>query len=184
MRVKKSESPFGNEKRPGTGVKSIVIQLAKKISCAEQEPAWICGKNISKSRLRLWQKRWNAWTISFSAGFRFHGVSLPVLVVAMACSIAGAKICKMCGKDPTGKASGLAWIHGTWCACAHHPAVGMSRGSVGHTASCSSSFIKKEPVALTQAMPFEARCLCGSAQGVCADWFAPFGCRRRCWVKR
>ena len=57
----KAKAPF----RPGTGVKSIVIQLAKKISWAEHKPAWICGKNVSKSRLRPWQKRWNAWQIPF-----------------------------------------------------------------------------------------------------------------------
>ena len=49
------------------------------------------------------------------------------------------RVYKRCGKGPTGKASGLARTHGTWCVCAHRPAVGMSQGSMGHTASFSYS---------------------------------------------
>ena len=69
-----------------------MIQLAKKTSSVEQEPAWICGKNTSKTRLWPWKKRWNAWRIHIRVGIWFHSVSLPVFVVAMACSIAGARI--------------------------------------------------------------------------------------------
>ena len=101
------------------------------------------GKNISMSRLRPWQKRWNAWNISFSAGFGFVVCCCQSLWLQWPAVLCVSRFCKRCGKDPTGKASGLAWIHGTWCACAHHPAVGMSWGSMGHTASCSSSFSRR-----------------------------------------
>ena len=46
---------------------------------------------------------------------------------------------KRCGKGPTGKASGLAWTHGTWCVHVHQPAIGMSWRNMGHTQSFSSS---------------------------------------------
>ena len=98
----------------------------------------------------------------------------------MACSLVGAKILqKDVGKGPIGKASGLAWIHGTLCVCAHHPAVGMSWGSMGPHSELFFFLIKKEPVALTKAVSFDnfdsAETL---AQGVCADCSAPFGSRR------
>ena len=48
------------------------------------------------------------------------------------------RFCKRCGKGPTGKASGLAWTHGTVCVCAPHPPVGMSWGSLGRMASSFS----------------------------------------------
>ena len=38
------------------------------------------------------------------------------------------RFCKRCGQGPIGKAPGLARTHGTWCACVHHPAVGMTQG--------------------------------------------------------
>ena len=60
-------------------------------------------------------------------GIWFRRVSLPSFVLSMVCSIAGAKISEKCGKGPFGKASGLAWTHGTWCMCLHHPAVGLTR---------------------------------------------------------
>ena len=55
-----------------------------------------------------------------------------VVAIVMACSICRHNdFAKRCGRGPTGKASGLAWIHGTWCVYGHHPAVGMSRGNMG-----------------------------------------------------
>ena len=48
---------------------NIMIQLAKKTSWAGQKTAWICWKNNSKTRLRPWQKRRNAWKAPFSDGF-------------------------------------------------------------------------------------------------------------------
>ena len=39
---------MGDGKLPGTGVRSIVIQLAKKISWAEKKLAWICGEEHLK----------------------------------------------------------------------------------------------------------------------------------------
>ena len=38
----------------------MMIQLAKKISKAEQKPVRKCGKNISKTRSRHWRRRWKA----------------------------------------------------------------------------------------------------------------------------
>ena len=76
-----------------------MIQLAKKIFWAEQKLAWICGKNISETRLRPCKKRWNAWNIFFSAGFWFV-VWLQVVVVAMPCSNVGAKILQKMWEGP------------------------------------------------------------------------------------
>ena len=67
---------------------------------------WRCGgqnKNpsgfVSKTRLWLWQKRWNASKIRFSAGFWFVAW-LPVVVIATACSMVGAKILHKISEGP------------------------------------------------------------------------------------
>ena len=62
----------------------------------------------------------------FSCRLLVRSLSLPAFVVAVACSIVGAKILHKMWEGPTGKASGFAWIHGTLHVCAHHPAAGMS----------------------------------------------------------
>ena len=55
-------------------------------------------------------------------------------------------LCQRCGKDRSGKASGLAWTRGTACACARRPPIGTFQGIVGRMASSFSSFIQKESV--------------------------------------
>ena len=47
------------------------------------------------------------------------------------------RFCKRCGKGPFGKASGLAWTHGTVCTCSQRPPIGTSRGSMGRMAFSS-----------------------------------------------
>ena len=53
------------------------------------------------------------------------------------------RLCQRGAKGPTGKASGLAWTLGTWCVCVHLPAIGMTRGSMGHTVSFSSTLARR-----------------------------------------
>ena len=72
-------------------MRNFIIQLAKKISNAEQKPVWNCGKNISMIRWQRWRRRSNAWRQPIKVGIWFHSLSLPTSVVAMAFSIAGAK---------------------------------------------------------------------------------------------
>ena len=136
-----------------------MIQLAKKISWGRtiktpgfvgrtsQRPNCGPGKNVG-----MLQKRWNAWKIPFCAGFCFVAW-LPVVVIAVACSIVGTKILhKIYWKGPTGKVSGLAWIHGTLCVCGHHPAVWSVPVKYGPHSGLFF-FLMKEPVALTKAVP-------------------------------
>ena len=58
-----------------------------------------------------------------------------------------------------GKASGLAWTRGSldpWdrvCACAQRPPIGMSQGKYGPHGKFFFFLIKKEPAALTKAVP-------------------------------
>ena len=122
-----------------TGVSNIMIQLAKKLSLAEQELAWICGKNISKIQWRLWQRRWNAWKLPTNVGIWFVACCCQSWWLQWPAVLWVRRFCKRCEKSPTGKASGLAWTHGTLCVCAHHPATGTSRGSPDRTASSFSS---------------------------------------------
>ena len=105
-----------------------------------KKPAWICGKNTSKTRSWSWQKRWNSWNIPTRVGIWFHKFVVASLVVAMAFSIAGATNLKKMWEGP--------YWEGVWlcldplgCGAfyVHQPAVGMSPGNVGHTASFSSS---------------------------------------------
>ena len=83
-----------------------MIQVAKKISWAAQKLVWLCVKNISKTRLWPWQKRWNAWKIPTRIDIWCHSVSLPLSSQWSAVSWA-RRFCKISGKDPTGKASGF-----------------------------------------------------------------------------
>ena len=56
--------------------------------------------------------------------FGFTACCCQPFVVAMGCSIDGAKILH---KMWDGKASGLTWTHGMLCVCAHHPSSGIFR---------------------------------------------------------
>ena len=77
-----------------------MIQLEKKILWAGLKSAWNCVKNISKSRWRHWQKRWNVWRILLGVDSWFHSLSLPAFFVAMAFGIAGAKILQKMWEGP------------------------------------------------------------------------------------
>ena len=90
--------------------------------------------------------------------------------------------CKICGKGPIGKASGLTWTHRMLCVCAHHPASGMS-GKYGPHSELFFFLIKKEPFALTKAVGVQALCSCGDAESMCIDWSAPDGSREHICVK-
>ena len=110
-------------------------------------------------------------------GARCDGLAFGlVFVVANRGGCNGLQYCgcedlaKYVVKGPTGKASGLAWIHGTLCVCAHHPAIGMSRKDTGHSASFSSSLSRRSGSHKDSAI--QARGSRGKAQGVCADWSA------------
>ena len=136
--------------------------------------AWICGRNTSKTRLWPWKKRWSAWRILTGVGIWFHSVSLPVLVVAMACSIAGAKICK------TKMWEGPYW-EGVW-PC-------LDPWDVVRLRTSSSYWTDQEKYGPHSELFFflissragsavRALRVCGNAPGVCADWFTPSGSRR------
>ena len=103
-----------------------------------KKSAGIVGGTSQKTRWRLWQRHWNAWSIP--GGWL---LSLPAFVVAMAFIIVGAKICKIRGKGPV--ASGLSWTHGMLWVCAQRPASGTFRGSTGRT---GSSFLLHQEGAL------------------------------------
>ena len=154
----KSERLFGDESVLGR-VRNFMIQLANKISWAEKN-VWICGKNISKTRLRLWQSRWNAWKIPSGAGF---------LVRSLVASRGDCNGLQYCGREDFAKDVGRALLGrrlalpGSMgcCVLAHkHLASGMYLGSAGQMESSFSSIIKKE------LKPF---CSCGDGQGMCFD---------------
>ena len=80
------------------------------------------------------------------------------------------RFCKRGGKGLPGKASGLAWIHGTLCVCARHPAIGTQRAFLLlYREGAGGSF---------EGSSVQALRLCGDAPGVCADWFTPSGSTR------
>ena len=105
--------------------------------------AWVCGKTISKTRLWPWQKRWNAWQIPTRVGFWFHSVSLLVLVVAMweGAYWEGVWLCL----DPWGVVR-LRTSSSSW----------NDLREYGPHSELFFFLIRKEPVALTQAVPFES----------------------------
>ena len=84
--------------------------------------------------------------------------------------------CRQCGKNRSGEVSGLTLTRGTACECVRRPPIGRFQGSLDRMASSFSSLIRRSRWWLRM------RCcqipLCGNAQGVRADWFAPFGSRR------
>ena len=83
------------------------------------------------------RKHCNIGRIIARVGSWFHKFVVASLVVAKAFQHRWRNfVCKRCGKSHTGKASGLAWIHGTWCVNVHHSNV---PGNMGHTASFASS---------------------------------------------
>ena len=155
-----------------------MTQLAKKIFQAGQ-----------KNRLHLWEEHLEDPLAAlakaleclensfFRVGIWFHSLSLPAFVVAIACSIVGAKICKRCGKGPIGKASGLTWTHVMLCVCAQHPASGEIRVArralfLPHQEGASCSH---------KGSAVKALCSCGDAQCMCFDWSTPYGSRRCLW---
>ena len=95
---------------------------------------------------------------------------LPVVVVAMACSIVGAKIFQNKWEGP--------YQEGLWPCLDLWDIVRLRTSSSywnvpGKYGPYSELFflIKKEPVALTGSA-IQARCSRGNAQGGCADWSA------------
>ena len=62
--------------------------------------------------------------------------------------------CQRCGTNLCAKEFGLTWILGTVCACARHPRIGLSQRSMDRTVSSSSSFLKKEPMVLSELVQF------------------------------
>ena len=158
-----------------------MIQLAKKIPWGEQKLASICGKNVSKTRSLPWQKRWNRKK-------PYHGWHLvSQCVVAsfcrrMACSIAGAKMLQKMWEGPYWEGVWPCLDHGTWFVCVHHPAVRMTQ----ETWATQQAFLLpyQEGAGASHAgSAAQALRLCGNAQGVCADWFAPFGSMGCSWIK-
>ena len=154
-----------------------MIQLAKKISWAEQKLAWICGKNISKTRWWPWQKRWNAWKILIRVE---HLVSQ--CVVASLCRRSGFRhrwrkvFAKYVGTEPAGKASALPGSMGRGAftqiikllECPGEIWATQRAFLLPHQEGVSGSY---------EGSAVQALCLCGNAQGVCSDWFAPDGSR-------
>ena len=69
----------------------------------------------------------------------------------------------MCGTNFCGTEYGFTWTLGTVCVCAQHPRIGMSQRSKDRTVSSSFSFLKKEPMNLSELVEFG---LCFSAETV------------------
>ena len=127
--------------------------------------AWICGKNISKTRLWPWQKRWNAWKIPTRVATWFHSVSLPAFVAAMTFSIVGAKILQKMGRVVLGRRLALPGS--------------MGRGAFTHIIQlleCSKGIWTTQRASLLphqegasfshEGRALQVLCLCGNAQGV------------------
>ena len=118
-------------------------------------PPGFCGKSISKTRLRPWQKRWNAWKNIFQCWLLVRSLLLPVVVVAMACSVVCAMILQNVCEGPH-------W-EGVW-PCLYPCDVMRLRASSGswnvlvkygpHSELFFFLF-KKEPVTFTKAVPFK-----------------------------
>ena len=81
----------------------------------------------------------------------------------MACSNVVAKILQNMRKGP--------YWEGVW------PCVPEKDGPHGEL----FFFIKEEPVAVSNEVPFRPLCFFGIAQGVGADWSTPFGSSRITW---
>ena len=86
-----------------------------------------CGKNMSETRLRPWQKRWNAWTMAFSAGF-------------------WSVVC--CCQSGWLQWPAVLWARRFGKRCGNVP------GKYGPHSELFFFLIKKEPVALAKAVPF------------------------------
>ena len=81
---------------------------------------------------------------------------MPAFVVAVACSIVGAKILKNnCGKGPTGKAPGLTWTHWDVVGLRTTSSVWNVPGKYGPHGELFFFLIKKEPFAVTRAAEFK-----------------------------
>ena len=110
---------------------------------------------MSRTRWPHWRKHWDAWKIPFRVGIWLHSLSLPVDLVAMAFSIAGAEMLQQMWE-------GLHW-EGVWLDKDPWAVVRL------RTSSCFWNIprkyephgevffllIKKEPFALTEAVQFK-----------------------------
>ena len=94
----------------------------------------ILGK--TRTRLDLWREHFKDPIAALAKALEC--LENPDLGLAF-----GFTVCRCREKEPTGKASGLARTHGTWCVCVHHPALGVTRGNMDHIVSFSSSLSGK-----------------------------------------
>ena len=108
-----------------------------------KKPAWNCGKNISKTQLYLWQKRWNAWTISFGVGFWFVVCCCQSWWLQWPAVLWARRYCKRCGKALLGRRLALPGPMGR-CAFSHIIQLWeCAGGSTGHAASFSPSLSRR-----------------------------------------
>ena len=152
-----------------------MIQLAKK------------RKNLdrTKTRLDLWEehlkdpfaalaKALECLEKPFQCWPLVRSFLLPVVVVAMASSIVGAKILRELLEGPC-------W-EGVWPCLDPWDVVRLRTSSSHwnvprkHWPHSELFFFRAEGSHENSAV--QARCSCGNAQGVRADWCAPFGSRR------
>ena len=153
-----------------------MIQLAKKISWAEQKPPGFVGRTSQRPNcsfgksVKLLGKR-----IPFSAGFWF---------VACCCQSWWLHGLQYCGREDFPKDVGRApYWEGVWPCLDPWDVVRLRTscscwnvlGEYGKPSELFLFLIKRKPVAVTKAVLFKPVVL---AQGVCAAWFAPFGSRR------
>ena len=111
------------------------------------------ARDRTKTRLDLWEEH-----LKDSESQLRQALGSTLLVA----SRGGCNVLQFCrredfandvGRGPVRKASGLAWIHGMLCICAHHSSYCNVLGKYGPHSELFFIHIKKEPVALTKAVP-------------------------------
>ena len=116
-----------------------MIQLAKKTSWAEQEPAWILERTPQRLDCGPGQSVGMLGESLLGLAFGFTACRCQFLSPQWLAASLVQGFCKRCGNDLSGKASGLAWTGKTACVYAPPPRIGTSQGSMGRMASSLSS---------------------------------------------
>ena len=115
-----------------------------------------------------------AWRIPTGADLWFEGSRGTSCGLQWHTVVCVPRFCRRCGNGTTGKASAFAWTHGTVCACAQHPPLGCL-GRVWAAWRALLLLFQTGAGGGFCRRAVQALCLCGNAQVVRPDWFAPFG---------
>ena len=176
----KTRKPFGQRKRRGTATWNFTIQLANKINSRQnQSPSGTMGRTPSRSGGGTGEGVGLLGSCILMLTFGFTDRRRRGLSFSVAVSVAGAEILQKMWEGPC-------W-EGVWPFLDPWDVVGLRTaasvwnvpGMYGPHGELFFFVIKKDPFALTRTVEFRPFCSCGDTEGMCFDWSAPDGSRKR-----